>query len=130
MAEKHYAHYLTTTEYFKLDNACRPLWDACDQFGVYLVGSVLRKPDWRDVDIRMILANEEFDRLFPKVDKFGENALWKIMCISISNYLSNMTDLPIDFQIQRQSEANEKYKTQDGHLRSAIGLFIHDYDSK
>ena len=128
-AAKHYAHYLTTTQYFKLDNACRPLWNALPSgAGIYLVGSVLRKPDWRDVDIRAILEDAEFDRFFPVVDKWQENALWKIVCISISNYLSSVTDLPIDFQIQRQSQANQKYSSHDGHHRNAIGLFIHEYD--
>lgn len=130
MPDKHYAHYLTTTAYFKLDVACIPLWRAFgENGGVYLVGSVLRKPDWRDVDIRVILYDEEFDRLFPKTDRFQENAQWKLFCISISNYLSSVTGLPIDFQIQRQTEANEQYSTKENHLRNAIGLFVHQYDN-
>lgn len=126
--EKHYAHYLTTTTYFKLDVACIPLWRAFQSHGgVYLVGSVLRKPDWRDVDIRVILDDAEFDRLFPVTDKWGENAQWKIICISISHYLSSVTGLPIDFQIQRQTQANEQYSRDEDHRRNAIGLF-HKYD--
>lgn len=129
MTEKHYAHFLTTTAYFKLDVACIPLWHAFQSHGgVYLVGSVLRKPDWRDVDIRVILEDAEYDRLFPVTDKWGENAQWKIICISISHYLSGVTGLPIDFQIQRQTNANERYPHADGYHRNAIGLFVHDYD--
>ena len=125
---KTYAHFLTTVQYFKLDASCIPLQAAFGCFRVYLVGSVLRRPDWRDVDIRAIIEDAEYDRLFPKTDKWGENALWKIVCISISNYLSSVTGLPIDFQIQRQTQANERYPQKDGHHRSGIGLFIHDYD--
>jgi len=131
MTEKHYAHYLTTTEYFKLDVACIPLWRAFGHGpgrfpgGIYMVGSVLRKSDWRDVDIRAMLEDTEFDRLFPKTDRHGENALWKLICISISNYISSTTDLPVDFQIQRTTQANETYGDCP---RSAIGLFVHEYD--
>lgn len=130
MSEKHYAHYLTTTAYFKLDVACIPLWGAFGKTGgVYLVGSVLRKPDWRDVDIRAILDDAEFDRLFPVTDKWGENAQWKLICIAVSHYLVSVTGLPIDFQIQRQTQANEMYAKDEGHGRNAIGLFVHGYDS-
>ena len=127
---KTYAHFLTTVQYFKLDAACIPLEAAFKEsgFGLYLVGSVLRRPDWRDVDIRAILEDSEYDRIFPKTDKWCENAMWKMMCISISHYLSAVTGLPIDFQIQRQTQANERYPSKDGHMRNAIGLFIHDYD--
>lgn len=129
MTEKHYAHHLTTAEYFKLDVACIPLWRAFQNHGgVYMVGSVLRKADWRDVDIRVILDDAEYDRMFPATDKWGENAFWKIICISISNYLGSVTGLPIDFQIQRQTNANERYAKAEGHTRNAIGLFTHDYD--
>lgn len=129
MAEKYYAHHLTTSQYFKLDVACIPLWAAFgDKGGVYLVGSVLRKTDWRDVDIRVMLDDAEYVRLFPVTDKWGENAQWKIVCIAISSYLSSVTGLPIDFQIQRQTQANEMYPKAKNHGRNAIGLFVHDYD--
>jgi hypothetical protein len=129
MGDKAYAHYLTTTEYFKLDVACIPLWRAFGpKGGIYFVGSALRKPEWRDVDIRVILEDAEYDRLFPVTDRFGENAQWKIFCIAISHYLTSVTGLPIDFQIQRQTQANEQYPSADGHKRNAIGLFVHAYD--
>lgn len=132
MPEKYYAHYLTTTTYFKLDVSCIPLWAAFGGGigGVYLVGSVLRKPDWRDVDIRAILDDAEYDRLFPVTDRHGENAQWKLICIAISQYLSSVTGLPIDFQLQRQTNANERYPKAEGHQRNAIGLFVHEYDHK
>ena len=129
MSEKRYAHYLTTTEYFRLDVACTPLWPAFQSHGgVYLVGSVIRKANWRDVDVRVILDDAEYDRLFPVTDEWGENAQWKIICIAISSYLSSVTGLPIDFQIQRQAQANARSPKAEDHPRRAIGLFIHDYD--
>lgn len=124
---KTYAHFLTTSEYYKLDCACIPLWEAFwGKGGVYMVGSVLRKQDWRDVDIRAILDDDEFVRLFPVTDEHDENAQWKLICIAISSYLSQVTGLPIDFQIQRKSAANSLYPGKENHGRNAIGLF-HGY---
>lgn len=126
---KTYAHYLTTSQYFKLDVACIPLFAAFGLVGgVYLVGSVLKRADWRDVDIRAIISDEAFDQRFPAVDKHGENAEWKMICIAISHYLSSVTGLPVDFQIQRQTQANATYPHASGHFRNAIGLFVHTYD--
>ena len=90
----------------------------------YLVGSALEAKDgWRDVDVRLILDDEEWDRLGlgPTV---LEGALplgsgkWRALCWAFSLLGREMTGLPIDFQIQRRSEANEKYPGP----RSAIGL--------
>jgi len=48
------------------------------------------------------------------------NALWCLMCTSISEWLSRRTGLPIDFQMQKMTEANKEYKGE----RKAIGLFL------
>jgi hypothetical protein len=42
------------------------------------------------------------------------------MCSSISEWLAKRSGLPIDFQIQRRTDANKEY---GGQLRNAIGLF-------
>lgn len=115
------ANYLGAPEAFLLNEACRTLTDA---FGphLYLVGSCLERRDYRDVDIRCILPDEEFDHLFPGAHdvNYGLNALWSVICSSISLWLSKHTGLPIDFQIQRRTEANKKYDGQ----RAAIGMFL------
>lgn len=95
--------HLSTLELHELDEACGPVRQA---FGTppYLVGSALEKADFRDVDVRLILDDEEFDRLFT-----GRKELWGFLCRAIATYLRARTSLPIDFQIQRQTEANEKH---------------------
>jgi len=121
------ANYLGVSQYFNLNHACRVLAEA---FGwcLYLVGSVLERRDYRDVDIRCILPDEEFERLFPGLSSPSVNAhtsysgpnmkaLWVLMGVAISEWLSNRTGLPIDFQIQKQSEANAAFPHQP---RSAL----------
>lgn len=83
-------------------------------FGCYLVGSAIERADWRDVDVRMILTDEEFSKLFP--DAVTHSAAWEhdprwlLMTISISEYLSRVSGLPVDFQFQPQTFANERHK--------------------
>jgi hypothetical protein len=106
------AYHLTTRDKFNLGRACQAIADA---FGhhPYLVGSVHDRPDFRDVDVRLILDDDEFDALFA-----GRPRLWSYLCSTIANALANDTGLPIDFQIQRMTEANTKHQGQ----RSALGL--------
>lgn len=93
-------------------------------YGVYLVGSCIERQDFRDVDVRAIVEDGEFDRLFPG-HKDGclmqLNPLWSLMCSSISLYLSQHSGLPVDFQIQRQTQANAE---ENGRPRSALGMYI------
>lgn len=95
--------YLSTVELHRLDRACRDLWHMAEIYdgGVYLVGSSMQRPDFRDVDVRMMLPDEEFDRMFGR-----EVELWSLFCYAVSRQLADDTDLPIDFQVQRQTQAN------------------------
>lgn len=95
-----------------------------DAFGEtpFLVGSALtKKTGWRDVDVRLILDDGEFER---QVGEFTRpmllNARWAALCLAFSTLGREMTGLPIDFQIQQQSHANE---TEKGP-RSAIGIVL------
>ena len=97
------------------------IWDA---FGkpAYLVGSVLTSKSWRDVDIRLILDDKEYAEMFPGIHSgTGDehhSAKWVALCLAWSAFGEKMTGLPIDFQIQQQSYANDKF---DGP-RSCIGI--------
>ena len=94
---------LTTAQMRELDDACALIRCA---FGMpYLVGSagIGGRKDWHDVDVRLILSDEEFDALCPTA------ARWELLSIAIGDYLRHRTRLPIDFQIQRQTEANAKH---------------------
>lgn len=98
---------------FLLDNACRPLHEAFDCLGVFLVGTAATRQSYRDVDVRMILADKTYDRMLKVMSVEG----MAFLGLAIGQYIASMTDLPIDFQIQRQTEAN---KNHDG-LRNGLG---------
>lgn len=92
-----------------------------DAFGdvPYQVGSSLNGRDWRDVDVRLILDDDEFADLFPDYAKFGQlDPKWALLCDALSEIGRQMTGLPIDFQIQSQTHANEKHPGP----RNALGL--------
>lgn len=117
------ANWLPAPHFFNLNQACGMLVEA---FGhcVYLVGSSLERRDYRDVDVRVILEDAEFDRLFPGAGEGPAwNPLWSVMCSAISLHLSQQSGLPVDFQIQRMTEANEKHPGGGGR-RHPIGLFL------
>lgn len=114
-------NYVPAPHFYALNQACTIINRALDGFGCYLVGSSLERRDYRDVDVRFIMGDKEYDRLF-RNEEGWTNPLWSLMCVSISGWLSQQTGLPIDFQIQRQTQANAQHKG----LRSALGIF-HDY---
>lgn len=118
------ANYVAAPGYFKLSHACLVINQAFESgFGCYLVGSAITRKDYRDVDVRMILDDAEFDRLFPGASEGGVQycALWSLMCTSFSLYLSQVSGLPVDFQIQKQSVANA---LPDKTERQALGIFL------
>ncbi len=117
MKPKPRANYLPAPHYFNLNLACVPLLAAFDG-GVYLVGSCLERPDYRDVDVRAIISDAEYARLFGS--GASHTALWSIMCASIALWLSERSGLPVDFQVQQQTTANDQH---DG-LRSALGIAL------
>jgi hypothetical protein len=120
------ASYVGAPKIFALEQACHLV---CEAFGddmgcgCYLVGSSLERPDWRDVDVRYIMADDAFYRMFP-VPRGGccweSNARWLLLTVSISRYLSDLSGLPVDFQFQPQTWANERHKGP----RHSIGLRV------
>jgi hypothetical protein len=114
--------YVGAPAIFALEMACQHINDALGGYGCYLVGSALERQDWRDVDIRYILSDEEFSNLFPSVDgrSWEHDSRWLLLTISISEWLSKVSGLPVDFQIQPQTHANERHSGP----RNAMGLRI------
>jgi hypothetical protein len=113
------ANYLPAPAVFHLDHACAMIHDA---FGdcPYLVGSSLVRRDYRDVDVRLILDDAHFDHLFPDAYRAPRyHPLWSLLCSSLSDWLAKTSGLPVDFQIQRRTEANAQYTGQ----RQALGMF-------
>jgi hypothetical protein len=107
--------YLSTLELHELDEACAPFLSA---FGThpYLVGSASQRDDFRDVDVRLILADDEYDALFAE-----RKGLWALLSRLGSTYLRARTGLPVDFQVQRQSEANAKFGDLGKTPRNPLG---------
>ena len=111
---------LTTADLYNLDGACRIISRAFRGGPPYLVGSAGISPEgasapqsYRDVDVRLILDEEEFAEACPTM------ARWELLCVAITAYLHERTGLPVDFQIQRQAEASERFK---GCPRNPVGM--------
>lgn len=102
---------------FLLDLACQPLAEAfCDLgYGVFLVGTAADRGEYRDVDVRMILDDKSYNKLAKASSAQG----MAFLGLAIGQYLASMTDLPIDFQIQRFTEANAKHA---GKTRNPLGV--------
>jgi hypothetical protein len=80
--------------------------------GLFLVGSALERADFRDVDIRLMLADSAFDAAWT------DNLKVRMTNRAVSTWGRVETGLPIDFQIQRMTEANERYPGE----RNAMGI--------
>ncbi len=109
---------------FELEMAMKHVGDAFGRHCSYVVGSTLERPDWRDVDVRMILDDDEFAKLFPNVDLKNGAAVWEfdprwlLLNVAITDWLRKHTGLPVDFQMQPRTFANERHKKK----RNAVGL--------
>lgn len=102
-------------EHFRLQCACRPLVEVFG-WNVFLVGSALTRRDYRDVDVRCILPDRLFNRMFPR-SGYDQPSVWSLFCGSMSFQLSQQTGLPIDFQFQSESDASK-----ETGRRSSLGV--------
>jgi hypothetical protein len=102
--------YITRPQLWALDEACKSIREA---FGrpPYMVGSVIERPTFRDVDVRLILSDEDYDAL--------PDAQWCLFGFVTSRHLEAVTGLPIDFQVQRQTEANAAHGDK---MRNPLGV--------
>lgn len=109
--------YLLITDFERLEEWCQKaavlFWRPTPGYlGMYLVGSVLERPDFRDVDLRVILSDEAFD------SEYSNPVKVRYMNRALSIWGQRETGLPIDFQVQRMTEANEQYHGE----RNAMGI--------
>ena len=106
---------LTTSEMYRLDQACELITRAFGDECPYLVGTAgLGGADsYRDVDVRLMLDDDEFAAACPTRER------WELLCVAIGAYLSERTGLPVDFQVQRTAEANERF---GGRPRNPLGM--------
>lgn len=99
------ACYLSVVQQRCLEHECR-LLSAAFGFHTYLVGSVMQRPDYRDVDLRCILPDEEFRAMFGT----NKNRL-ELLNTAISEWLSIHSGVPnVDFQFQERTDANDKHR--------------------
>ena len=106
---------LTTTEMYELDRACELISRAFGDECPYLVGTagLGGAESYRDVDVRLMLDDAEFAAACPTRER------WELLCLAVGAYLRDRTGLPVDFQIQRAAEANERYGNKP---RNPLGL--------
>lgn len=83
------------------------------------VGSSLITKDWRDVDVRCILPDSEFEARFGKGATSETHPRLGAITLAFSALGAHMTGLPIDFQIQTASYANSRWPD----MRSALVEF-------
>jgi hypothetical protein len=78
--------YIGAPACFALEQACQQINDAFGDFGCYLVGSALERPDWRDIDVRYIMPDKEFAKMFPSAGQHWEHdPRWLLLTVTISN---------------------------------------------
>lgn len=97
------------------------IWAAFGHYPYHVGSSVFNKV-WRDVDVRLILEDGEYEQMDlgdPKQPHM--NKKWVALTLAFSALGKQITGLPIDFQIQQQSYANTTYSQSDGCVRSALG---------
>lgn len=113
---KHRVSYLTVSQAFNLNVACREL--ATFGYGTFHVGSSLTRPDYHDVDLRCMLPDDEYDNMF---SSDADQRRLKFLNTAISDWVSARTGLPIDFQFQRASDANAEFPMET-HRRNGVGF--------
>lgn len=120
------ASYIGAPACFALEMACKQVRDAFPLcLGIFIVGSALERSDFRDVDVRMIFTDSDFAALFPDVAGLDApwwefDARWTLLTVAISQWMRGQTGLPIDFQFQPQTWANERHDKP----RNAHGLTV------
>lgn len=76
----------------------------------YLVGSAATSKQWRDVDVRVMLDDDDFAAMFGEPwASAAWSPKWCAFCMAFAAWGREFTGLPIDFQIQPMSHANERH---------------------
>ena len=116
MSDKPWTH-LDAPDLDRLDLASVLVRKALDATP-YLVGSCLDRPDFRDVDVRVILTDERFASLFTRPCPYHD-PLRHLIQVAITEHYVRATGLRIDFQIQSMTWANQKHPG----IRHPLGIY-------
>lgn len=110
------ANYVGAPDMFAIDQAIQPVLMSFPSYGCFLVGSAIARPDFRDIDLRLIMDDADFKSVFPDAgDNWEHDPRWLLVVTSIAEHLRKITRLPIDFQIQPITLANKRYPTGERH---------------
>src|SRR5258708_5012884 len=86
----------------------------------YRVGSSLAEKTWRDVDVRLLIPDDEYEAKFGLVSDFPyvsrTSKAWIAIVLAWTTFGRHITGLPIDFQIQPVSWANANESKSRGAL--------------
>lgn len=105
----------------KLQEFGSQVWAAFGDCPYHVGSSLTSKRGWFDVDVRLILEDEKYAALELGDPRFPQQSgKWVSLCWAYSELGRVMTGLPIDFQIQQQTRANQDFGKEC--LRSALGL--------
>ena len=104
----------------RLEQACI-IVNAAFNETCYLVGSALDRRDYQDVDVRMIFDDDKFDTLFGKNGFSSHAPFWALLHVSVSTYLSQLTGLNVDFQIQKRSNLR---RLDEAKKRCPLGILF------
>ena len=120
---KTYAHYLGVTQFLELRFAAAIVKGVFrSSFGIYLVGSAMTRKDWRDVDVRHIIGDDEFeDRFGEFIEPYDRNHFLRAFNLGVSEWMRARCHLPVDYQVQPITKANELYPSPD-NPRNGLGL--------
>ena len=114
--------YVGVPEVFSLGHCCNFIARAFGEHTCYLVGSAAERPDFRDVDVVLILPDTKWKALFGTIDNGEVLPFWSLMMTALSEYCAKRTGLRVDFKIQSMTQANGP--SHEGKRRSPIGLLV------
>ena len=116
--------YVGVPAIFELSLACNLLTRAYGNHTIDHVGSSRERPDWRDVDLVMIMPDEVFAAEFPGAPLHSAawelTPKWLILTCAISKWLTEKSGVPVDFKFQPRTFANERHDK----ARNPIGRFL------
>jgi len=124
------ASYVGVPAIFELTLACHLLirgFGVVTRFTTW--AAPLSAPDWRDVDLVMIMPDEAFAVEFPNAPQHSaaweHDPKWLVLTCALSKWLSDKAGVPVDFKFQPRTFANERHKGP----RNPIGLLLATPDS-
>lgn len=99
------------------------VYQAFDEWPYQVGSSLTEKRGWRDVDVRLILSDADYKGYFGDPYTPGHDGARLLMWdLAWSALGQKMTKLPIDFQFQQQTLANDEFPG----VRSALFITTDD----